>query len=163
MFGKRSGGPVPRTTRFILGAIASLVGAGVLWQAFNISAGRVEGATGSPTIYFFAFAMLGMGLTVFIGALAGVGDRGERPAAIGLPMRLLLDAFGYMWAAGFAGFAAYMALSPDLGGGAAAIIGRSVFGLFALLIGGFTLVALLNALSRALRGLLYEDGSPPPT
>lgn len=162
MFGKRSGGPIPRTTRFVLGAIASLVGAAVLWQAFQISAGKVEGADDSPLTYFFALTMLGLGLMVFVGAVAGVGDRGERPASMSLPMRLLVDGFGYVWGLGFAGFAAYLALGPDTGSGAAALFGRIVFGFFALLIGGFTLVALVDALRRAARGLPYDDGQPPP-
>lgn len=162
MFGKRSGGPVPRWMRFGVGAIASLIGAGVLWLALNISAGKVEGATDSPVTYLFALAMLGLGLTVFVGALVGVGDRGERPAAMSLPMRMLLDAFGYLWSFGMVGFTAYMALSPDPGGGAPAIIGRIIFGVFALLFGGFTLFSLGRAIARALSGKPYDDGAPEP-
>lgn len=146
MFG-RSGGPVPRGTRFVVGAIASLVGAGVLWLAFRISAGEAEGATDDPTIaYIFAAAMLGMGLTVFIGAVVGVGDRGERPASMGLAVRILLDALGYVFGFAFAAMMAFWALMPE-----APLIARLGFGFFALLVGGASLYALIEAIAQSLR------------
>lgn len=147
MFGRRGGGPIPRGTRFVIGAIASLVGAGVLWLAFRISAGEAEGATDDPTIaYIFAIAMLGLGLTVFIGAAVGVGDKGERPASMGLAVRFLLDALGYVFGFAFAAMMAYLALMPN-----APLIARAGFGLFALLIGGASAYALIGAIIQSVR------------
>lgn len=146
MFG-RGGGPVPRRTRFVVGAIASLVGALVLWLAIRISLGVAEGATDDPTIaYIFAAAMLGLGLTVFLGAVAGVGDSGERPAKMGLAMRVLLDGLGYTFSFAFAAMAAYWALAPE-----APIVARLGFGFFALLIGGASAWALAGAIATTLR------------
>lgn len=145
MFGR--GGPIPRGTRFVVGAIASLVGALVLWLAIRISAGEAEGATDDPTLaYIFAAAMLGIGLIVLIGAIAGVGDRGERPATMGVPMRILLDALGYVFGFAFAAMMAFWALAPE-----APIIARIGFGSFALLIGGASAYALIDAIVTSLR------------
>lgn len=147
MLGRRGGGPISRGARFVIGAIASLVGAGVLWLAMRISAGEVEGATDDPTLaYIFAIAMLSMGLTVFIGAVVGVGDRGERPETIGQPMRILLDALGYVFGFAFAAMMAYWALTPE-----APLIARFAFGLFALLIGGASAYALIESIVRSIR------------
>jgi hypothetical protein len=146
MFG-RGGGPIPRGTRFVVGAIASLVGAFVLWLAIRISRGEAEGATDDPTVaYFFAAAMLGMGLTVFIGAIAGVGDKGERPETMSLPMRILLDALGYVFGFAFAAMMAFWALTPE-----APLIVRIGFGLFALLVGGASAYALIDAVVKSTR------------
>jgi hypothetical protein len=146
MFGRRSG-PIPRGARFVIGAIASLAGAGVLWLAMRISAGEAAGATDDPTIaYIFAIAMLGLGLTVFIGAVAGVGDRGERPDRMGLAMRILLDSLGYMFGFAFAAMMAFWALMPE-----APLIARLGFGLFALLVGGASLYALIDAIVQTMR------------
>lgn len=131
----------------MIGAIASLAGAFVLWLAIRISRGEAEGATDDPTLaYIFAAAMLGMGLTVFIGAIAGVGDSGERPAAMSLPMRILLDALGYVFGFGFAAMMAYWALAPET-----PIVVRLGFGLFALLVGGASAYALFDAIVRSTR------------
>lgn len=146
MFGRRSG-PIPRGTRLVVGAIATLVGAGVLWLAIRISAGEAEGATDDPTVaYIFAIAMLGMGLTVFIGAIAGVGDNGERPETMGVPMRVLLDALGYVFGFAFAAMMAFWALMPE-----APLIARLGFGFFALLVGGASAYALIDAIIQAVR------------
>jgi hypothetical protein len=145
MFGR--GGPIPRGTRFVVGAIASLVGAFVLWRAILISMGEAEGATDDPTLpYIFAAAMLGIGLTVLIGAIAGVGDAGERPANMSLPMRVLLDALGYVFGFAFAAMMAFWALAPET-----PFVVRLGFGLFALLIGGASAYALIDAILRSLR------------
>ena len=144
MFGRRSG-PIPKGTRLVVGAIASLVGAGVLWLAIRISAGEVDGATDDPTVaYFFAATMLGLGLTALIGAIAGVGDEGERPANMSLPMRILLDGLGYAFGFGFAAMMGYLALAP--GTPLVACLG---FGAFALLIGGGSAYALVQAIIKA--------------
>ena len=146
MFG-RGGGPIPRGTRFVVGAIASLVGAFVLWLAIRSSRGEAEGATDDPTVaYFFAAAMLGMGLTVFIGAIAGVGDKGERPETMSLPMRILLDALGYVFGFAFAAMMAFWALTPE-----APLMVRIGFGLFALLVGGASAYALIAAVVKSMR------------
>lgn len=147
MFGRRGGGPVPRGTRFVVGAIASLVGTGVLWLAIRISRGEAEGATDDPTIaYFFGAAMLGLGLMLLIGAFAGVGDEGERPANMSLAMRVLLDALGYVFGFGFAAMMAFWALAPET-----PMIARLGFGFFALLIGGFSVYALVDAVVQSTR------------
>lgn len=147
MFGGKRGGPIPRGTRLVVGAIASLVGALVLWLGIRISTGEAEGATDDPTIaYIFAAAMLGIGLTVFIGAVAGVGDKGERPANMSLPMRILLDALGYLFGFAFAAMMAFWALTPG-----APFVVRLGFGLFALLIGGASAYALMDAIVQAVR------------
>jgi hypothetical protein len=130
-----------------VGLIASLVGAFVLWLAIRISRGEAEGATDDPTLaYIFAAAMLGIGLTVLIGAIAGVGDRGERPATMSLPMRILLDALGYVFGFAFAAMMTYWALAPET-----PIVARAGFGLFALLIGGASAYALIDAIVTSLR------------
>jgi hypothetical protein len=146
MFG-RGDRSIPRGTRLVVGAIASLAGAGVLWLAFRISAGEVEGATDDPTIaYIFGASMLALGLTVFIGAVAGVGDRGERPETMSLPMRILLDALGYVFGFAFAAMMAFWALMPE-----APLIARIGFGLFALLVGGASAYALIEAIVKTVR------------
>ncbi|MEZ5959302.1 MAG: hypothetical protein R3C30_02590 [Hyphomonadaceae bacterium] len=136
----------------VVGAIASLIGALVLWLAIRISLGEAEGATDNgatdnPTIvYLFAIAMLGMGLTILIGALAGVGDNGERPESMGLPMRILLDGLGHAFGFGFAGAAAFWALMPD-----APLVARLGFGFFALLIGGASIYALVGGIMKSMK------------
>lgn len=130
-----------------MGAIASLIGAFVLWLAVRISLGEAEGATDDPMIaYFFAIAMLGLGLTIFIGAIAGVGDEGERPESMGLPMRILLDGLGHVFGFAFAGMAAAWALTPE-----APLVARIGFGAFALLIGGASAYALIDAIAKSTR------------
>ncbi len=140
------GGPIPRGIRFAAGLIASLVGALVLWLAIRISLGEAEGATDDPTIaYIFAVAMLAIGLTVFIGAIVGVGDSGERPAGMSRPTRILLDALGHVFGFAFAAMMAFWALAPGT-----PLIARVGFGFFALLIGGGSAYALIDAIRTSL-------------
>lgn len=147
MFGRKRGSAIPRGTRFVVGAIASLVGALVLWLAIRISRGEAEGATDDPTVaYFFGAAMLGLGLMVFIGAFAGVGDEGERPANMSLPMRILLNALGHVFGFGFAAMMAFWALAPET-----PMFARLGFGFFALLIGGLSVYALVDSVVQSIR------------
>lgn len=155
----RGGGPVPKTTRIVVGAIATLLGALSIWLGVQAAMGRAGDTEGPPWIAIvFGVMMGGLGLMLAVG---GVGDNGERPASMRLPMRLFIDSMGYLFGFGFAffmGAAAYQSATQSEGGAALVLV--MGFSFFALLIGGFSMYALVRALVRAVRGQPYDDGSP---
>jgi hypothetical protein len=158
MFGRRSGGPVPKATRIIVGVIAALVGALSLWVGVQASIGQITDAQGPPWLAIvFGAMMAGLGLMLVVGAFAGVGDSGERPASMWLATRLFIDAMGYLFGFGFAAMMGFAAIQSARDG---VIFGAIGFGFFALVMGGLSTYALVRALIRAVRGAPYDDGAP---
>lgn len=162
MFGRRSGGPVPKVTRVVVGVIAALFGGLSLWAGLQAATGQLADTQGPPWIgIVFGLMMGGLGLMLVVGAFAGVGDSGERPATMPLALRLFIDAMGYLFGFGFAffmGAAAFQGATQSEG--ASAFFLCFGFGFFALLIGGASTYAFVRAVIRAFRGQPYDDGAP---
>jgi hypothetical protein len=163
MFGRRSG-PTPARVRLIGGLVMLILGAVMLAVILNSS----PGADTKPEAHWIGLIICGgviaAGLLWTVGVFFGVGDYGDRPAAMPVLRRLLLDAFGYLFIMCLTGTFAFFAFSPGVqwGNGVGAVLARLMFGAVALIFGGSAIIAVTNAVRRALRGEPYDDKSPSP-
>jgi hypothetical protein len=166
MFGRRGPTRIPAWQRILVALFVIPFGSLVLG---GITGAFGERAEGTPLVAFviagaIAAALIGGGLLLLIGVIFGVGDYGERPAEMKTRTRLFLDFFGYVFSAAFVAAFALIGLTPalDWGGGVGAVIARTLFTGFAVLVGAAMVVSIFRAITRAVRSEPYDDGSPTP-
>ena len=158
MFGRRGPRPFPVWLRAPIGALFLAIGILLLLA----EAGVIEGAERENIVAGIAAGVCAaaLGAMLLLGVFTGVGDLGERPARMRVPVRIVLDAFGYIVGFGLVALFAFIGLTTDWGG-AGGLFPRFVFCGLALLFGAPLAYALGRAIWRAVRGLPYDDDQRP--
>ncbi len=126
------------------------------WGGFILLA--VTGAIGEPegegpirVFYLFGLIFAAIGAMLMTGVASGVKDNGDRPPAMGWPMRVLLDLLGWVFLIGMAVMFSFFALDSHGGwSGDAAVLGRLGFAVIALVLWSVAALALVQSLGKRL-------------